>query len=351
MADPETVYPGPHSPFHRGGQGKIVSHQLLPDLDPGRAQNAGPNPGHKIPPQNPVMRKRSFLPMAAILTAVGLWGSSFSAMRLVLDRLDPIPAVFLRLFFASLCLLPFMPWLLPRNLSGKDLKLMGAMVLFQPCLYFLFESRALVYTTSAQAGVISACLPLMVAIAAWIFLSESINLRIVAGLFLSISGVIFLTLFQAKSTQAPHPVLGNLLELMAAASACGYIILVKQLSSRYTPWTLTAMQVLGGTLFFLPGIIPVITSGPLVWDINLILLLLFLGPCVSLAAFGLYNYGISRIDASRAAVCINLIPVIAVILGWQVLGEALNVKQAVAAAIVILGVLISNIVPKKTTTP
>ena len=113
-------------------------------------------------------------------------------------------------------------------------------------------------------------------------------------------------------------------------AACGYMILVKQLSSRYNTWTLTALQVMGGTLFFLPGIFPLLSADPAIWTPKLILLLLFLGPCVSLGAFGLYNYGIQTIAVSRASICINLIPVIAMLLGWLVLGETLNLKQGVA---------------------
>ncbi|MBU0970152.1 MAG: DMT family transporter [Proteobacteria bacterium] len=291
------------------------------------------------------------VPMAAVLTAVFLWGSSFSAMRIVLNDLTPMAAIFLRLFIASLCIIPFAGKLIrpilqknggKKNRKKGDWKLLGGMVLFQPCLYFAFESRALIYTTSSQAAIVSACLPLMAGVAAWIFLSEAINAKVIIGLVLSITGVILLTLFQNQSVTAPNPILGNLLELMAMVAACGYMILVKQLSSRYNTWTLTALQVMGGTLFFLPGVFPLLSADPAIWTLKLILLLLFLGPCVSLGAFGLYNYGIRTIAVSKASICINLIPVIAMLLGWLVLGETLNFKQGVAVGIVILGVVISQ---------
>jgi len=280
--------------------------------------------------------------MAAILTAVLLWGSSFSAMRIVLNDLDPMAAVFLRLLIASLCLLPFAGRLIPLEWKKGDWKILGAMVLLQPCLYYLFESNALIYTTSSQAGIISACLPLMVAVAAWFFLSEAIKPKIIAGLMLSITGVVMLTLFQKEGPTAPNPVLGNLLEVGAMVSACGYMVLVKQLSSRYNTWTLTGIQVAGGTIFFLPGVQYLFTAEPGIWTLKLMLLLLFLGSCASLLAFGLYNYGISKISASRASISINLIPVTAVILGWILLGETLNFKQGIAAGVVIFGVVLSN---------
>jgi len=74
----------------------------------------------------------------------------------------------------------------------------------------------------------------------------------------------------------------------------------------------------------------------------LIFSIVFLGALVTLGAFGLYNWGMSHIPASRASVFINLVPVTAVAVGWMVMGESLSGLQCVAAATVILGVGISQ---------
>ncbi len=282
------------------------------------------------------------LPILSILGAVFLWGSSFSAMRIILQDLPPFAVMFCRLFIASIFILPISGKLLPKSYQKGDWKILIPMVLFQPCLYFLFESRALTFTTSSQAGIISACLPLMVAVAAWFFLAENMTTKTIIGLFLSIFGVALLTIFQSKQANAPHPILGNLLEVGAMVCACGNIILVKKLSSRYDTWSLTGMQVLAGTLFFLPGIKYIIMADPSIWTIKLILVLLYLGAIVSFFSFGLYNWGISKIEASRASIFINLIPVTAVLLGWLILGETLNLKQMIATLIIIFGVIFSN---------
>jgi len=282
------------------------------------------------------------LPILSILGAVFLWGSSFSVMRIVLQDLSPFAVMFCRLFIAFVFIIPISGKILPVSYQKGDWKILFPMVLFQPCLYFLFESKALTLTTSSQAGIISACLPLMVAVAAFFFLAESMNGKIIIGLVLSILGVVLLTVFQSEQAHAPQPVLGNLLEVAAMASACGNLILVKKLSARYNTWSLTGMQVCAGTLFFLPGIRAVFTADPSIWSFKLIGLLLYLGVCVSFLSFGLYNWGISKIEASRASILINLIPVTAVFLGWLVLGETLNPKQIAAAVIVISGVLLSN---------
>lgn len=288
------------------------------------------------------MTTQKFLPLLAILGAVFLWGSSFSVMRILLRDLNPSAVMVCRLFIALLFILPLAGKMIPKTYQKGDWKILLPMVIFQPCLYFLFESNALILTTSSQAGIISACLPLMVAVAAWIFLSEAMNAKTVAGLILSIAGVVLLTLFQSRQANAPHPVYGNILEIFAMASGCANIILIKKLSLNYSTWSLTGMQVLAGTLFFLPGIRYVIQADPSIWTIKVILLLFYLGIGVSFFAFGLYNWGVSKVEASRASIFINLVPVTAVILGWLVLGETLNLRQMAAAGIIILGVFLSN---------
>ncbi|MBU1342452.1 MAG: DMT family transporter [Proteobacteria bacterium] len=285
---------------------------------------------------------KRILPILSILGAVFLWGSSFSAMRILLRDLSPTAVMFCRLFIAVIFILPISGKIFSTSYQKGDWKILLPMVLFQPCLYFLFESNALTFTTSSQAGIISACLPLMVAVAAWFFLSESMHRKIIIGLILSIFGVVLLTLFQGEQVNAPHPVLGNFLELCAMASACANIILIKKLSSRYSTWDLTRLQVCAGMLFFLPGIRSVILADPSIWTLKTILLLLYLGVFVSFLSFGLYNWGVSKVAASRASIFINLIPVTAVLLGWLVLGETLNTRQMIAAGIVIFGVFFSN---------
>ncbi len=288
------------------------------------------------------MKIKNMLPILSILGAVFLWGSSFSAMRIVLQDLNPFAVMFCRLFTAFIFIIPISIKMLPKSYQKGDWKILLPMVLFQPCLYFLFESKALMFTTSSQAGIISACLPLMVAVAAWFFLAEKINTRTIFGLGLSIFGVVLLTLFQSEQVNAPHPILGNLLEVGAMVSACANMILIKKLSTRYDTWSLTGMQICAGTLFFLPGIRDIIIADPSIWTFKLVSLVFYLGVCVSFFSFGLYNWGISKIPASRASIFINLIPVTAVLLGWLILGEILNPKQIIATIIVISGVLLSN---------
>ncbi|PIE71757.1 MAG: EamA family transporter [Deltaproteobacteria bacterium] len=282
------------------------------------------------------------LPVIALLTAVLFWGASFSTMRVAVNQLTPASVMWLRMVIACILLIPFAKQLLPDDYRKGDWKRLVPMVLFQPCLYFLFESNALQYTTSSQAGVISASVPLIVSLGAWLFLAEHISLRIMLGMVGAMAGVSWLTLSGDTSGQASQPLLGNSLELIAMICAAANLVMVKGLSRRYNPWTLTALQVVAGVVFFLPGSRHLFSAGLAVWNPSLVLVLLFLGSCVTLVAFGLYNWGMSRIPASRASAFINLVPVTAVAIGWGILGESLSLVQCMAGLMVIGGVMLSQ---------
>ncbi|WP_300668328.1 DMT family transporter [Desulfoluna sp.] len=293
-------------------------------------------------PQTSTESKKALLPVAALMAAVLLWGGSFAAMRIAVTALSPWSVMWIRMITALVLIAPFVGKSTLKSYQKGDWKLLVPMVLFQPCLYFLLESYALTYTTSSQAGVISALVPLFVAFGAWLFLKEQINRNLVTGLGITIIGVIALTVLDAPGSKAQNPLLGNGLELIAMMSAAINMILVKKLCQRYNPWSLTAMQLLAGALFFTPGL-PLLFHLPLaVWTIELILAMAFLGLFVTLGAFGLYNWGMSHVEASRASIFINLVPVNAVLIGWILLGESLSALQLLMAGIVLCGVVMTN---------
>ena len=68
----------------------------------------------------------------------------------------------------------------------------------------------------------------------------------------------------------------------------------------------------------------------------------YLGTCISLGAYGLYNFGVSRLPAGQASAFINLIPVITLLMGRVLLGDQLTPQQYAASALVLVGVLLSQ---------
>ncbi|MCP3871361.1 MAG: DMT family transporter [Gammaproteobacteria bacterium] len=282
------------------------------------------------------------LPVIALLFAMLFWGSSFIALKIAFTTHDPMQVIFWRMAIATLLFLPLLPRFLKIRIKTGDVKLLGLMTLFEPCLYFIFEAKALEQTTASQAGMITAILPLLVAVGAALWLKEPVTRQNIVGFLLAIAGAWWLSLSGESSETAPNPQWGNFLEFLAMLCAAGYILTLKRLTARYSPLFLTALQALAGTLFFLPALFITPTPAEEAFNLTALLAVLYLGSIVTVGAYGLYNYGVSKIPVSQASAYINLIPVFAVLLGFLILGESFTQPQILASLLVFIGVITSQ---------
>ena len=290
----------------------------------------------------PVLWGTRGMALLALAGAVLLWGTSYAAAKTALQQVSPETLIGLRMLLASLVFLPFWQWL-PRPRyqkgDGRWLLLLG---LLQPCLYFLCEVEALRHTSSAQAGTIAALVPLFVAVMARMWLGERMSLPALLGLAASLAGVMLLSVGAISSTSAPDPLLGNSLQLIAMFCAASYMVLLKRLSGRYDTWWLTGMQNLLGVLFYLPAVW-LARDSLLAVDLQGWLAIGYLGGIVTLGGFGLYNMAMRWLPASQAAMSINLVPLLAILVGWLLLGENMTPLQALAALLILGGVVISQL--------
>jgi drug/metabolite transporter (DMT)-like permease len=250
--------------------------------------------------------------------------------------------MWLRMTLGSLAFAPFWRRIPKPDYRAGDWRLLALTGLLMPCLYYLCEGYAVLYTTSSQAGVISAIVPLLVATGAWLFLRERLGVRSVVAISVSFGGVAALSLGGFAQATAPNPGLGNVLEFVAMVCAAGSMLAIKHLSTRYSPWLLTGMQAALGTVFFLPGALQLGSVGlsavpPIAWAS-----VAYLGVAVTLGAFGLYNTALSMMPSNRAALAINLVPAVAMGAGWLALGETLTPVQLVACAVIVGAVVLGE---------
>lgn len=277
----------------------------------------------------------------ALLLAMAIWGSSFIALKVAVDAIHPMQVIFLRMLIGSITFLLLLPlWRRGFNYQAGDWKWLAAMVLFEPCLYFIFESLALKYTSAGQAGMVTSILPLLVAIGAWLMLKERISNHQWLGFLIAFAGVVWMSWGSDISSHAPNPLLGNSLELMAMICAVGYTLVVKKLTDRYSPLFLTAIQTLFGVVFFLPLALLMPLPEQVSWEV--MGYITYLGIFSTLGAYGLYNYALSRTHASHVGAYVNLIPVFTLLFAFILLNEVLNTQQWLAVLLVFTGVAVSQ---------
>lgn len=296
------------------------------------------------PVESPKRHDGQLVAVACLAGAVLFWGMSFFGTKTALRAgFSPMTVVWLRMVIASLVFAPFWQRLPKPERRPGDLKWVGLACLLQAGIYYLAENYAIVYTTSSQAGVISAIVPLLVAAGAWLFLKEHIGPRTLVGICLSVAGVAALSMGATADASASNPLLGNSLEVVAMASAAGATLAIKHLVGRWNPWMLTGLQSLFGCVFFLPGALASdprtwLAVPPVAW-----LSVLYLGTLVSLLAFGLYNVAMSRMPASRASIAINAVPLVALMTGWLLGSEKLGPVQIAGCVAIAAGVAFAQL--------
>jgi len=279
--------------------------------------------------------------MLCLVVAMALWGSSFVALKVAFAELPPLWVIFARMALGSVVFLCAWRWRGRLEYRAGDWKYLLGLAVCEPCLYFILEAFALQNTSASQAGMITALLPLLVAVGAFIFLRERISRANLAGFVLAVLGAVWLSLGGEADIHAPSPLLGNFCEFLAMLCAMGYTLILKFLSERYSAFLLTAMQAFVGAVFFLPV---AAWSAPLPSTISLtgLVAVVYLGVVITVGAYGLYNYAVSRLPASQASAFVNLIPLFTLLIAALTLGERLNLQQMLAAGVVFAGVALSQ---------
>jgi drug/metabolite transporter (DMT)-like permease/GNAT superfamily N-acetyltransferase len=288
--------------------------------------------------------KSILLPVILALgVTVLFWGSSFPVVKIVLRGMSPVAYIFFRFTAASFLFGLLMVKKFRRLPFRVHMKLF-LIALFDPTLYFLFETSGLQYTSASSASLIIAGVPGMVALLAGIFLKERLTSRQWAGVLLAICGVILLVGFDDNAAYAESSLLGNVLILLAVVSTAFYMITARHISGQVGVVELTFYQMVYGMLQLLPLFLlfedPVVLA-EIPGESMLAFLFLVFG--ATIVAFLCYNYAISKIHVSRAAVFINGIPLVSVILSAFLLGEKLGVKQFIGGAVIIAGVTLTNL--------
>lgn len=121
-----------------------------------------------------------------------------------------------------------------------------------------------------------------------------------------------------------------------------YVILLKKLSDRYSPFFLTALQSFAGVILFFPLIFAG-DSPSLDVPLNTALAVVYLATFVTFGGYFLYNWGIAKTSAIEASIFLNFIPVFGLILAFLVLNETPTPFQGLMVGLIIMGVLICEL--------
>lgn len=296
------------------------------------------------------MKDRKFIVHISGVIAMVFWGLSFIWSTQVFEYLNPTTTIFFRLIISSVFLGTILLVSKSQSLRDtkfgehkKNLKLFALAALFEPFLYFIFESYGLLNAAPVVSSAIIATIPLFTPIAAFFFLKERLTPWNIAGFIISFFGVIFMLL--NKNLELTVSVKGVIFLFSAVIVAVAYSISLRKLTLLYKPLTITFVQNVIGMIYFIPMVFIMEKSTPSnIMEIShYIVPLLSLGVFASSISYTLWAFAFSKLGAAKANIYSNLIPVFTAIFSCIIIGESLNIQKILGILLVIGGLILSQL--------
>jgi drug/metabolite transporter (DMT)-like permease len=185
-------------------------------------------------------------------------------------------------------------------------------------------------------------IPVVTAIAGWIFLQERLNLRNWSGIFLTVCGLIWVLSFTVPKGEHTRSQLNGLLIGLVMITVCSAAIIVsKMILERVSPLYATYIRSLGasgGMLF-----IGLFSRKLVIWgkeciDKKVAIPLLFASIVGAVAGTWLCLLGLKYCDAGIATTLNSTVPIFAVLLTWILYKERITVPIISGSIIAVIGI-------------
>lgn len=275
---------------------------------------------------------RTRAPLMAALLSVCLWASAFVGIRAAGRAIAPGPLALGRLTIGTILLGVLLYWRGWIRLNAREAALLGVAGLLWFGLYNVALNSAERVLDAGTASMIINLAPLFVMILAAAFLRERLTVALVSGGLVAFAGVVLIAL---TGRAGAAPVRGVLLCLLAtAASAAGLVAqkpVLGRLSALQVTWTCCLIGMLS-CLGYAPALVRDLSGAP----IGSVGWIVYLGVFPTSVAFTTWAYALARLEASRLATLVYLVPLVAIITSWMLLRET-PPAAAIAGGLLCLG--------------
>jgi len=281
-----------------------------------------------------------------LLLAAAIWGFAFVAQRVGMEHVGPFTFNTFRFLMGAAVLVPVVHW---RRRNGHaapwrvDLRrgaILG-LVLFGGAS---FQQWGVVYTTAGKAGFITGLYVVLVPFLG-MFIGQRTKARTWAGAVLALVGLYLLTM-----TGRLVMSLGDTLVLMGALFWSIHVLLIGRWAPHTEPIRLAALQ------FLVCGVVSGAVGLPLEQPTAEAVAgaaapLLYAGLASTGIAFTLQVVAQRHAPPAHAAIILSLEAAFAVLGGWLLLGEILSVRGMVGCALMLGGMILSQLEPRRRRPP
>jgi drug/metabolite transporter (DMT)-like permease len=328
--------------------GDVRGSDVFPEL-------AVSNGGFILPPFRLFGLRRSLMisqnstqpPRVLVLLAFAVvyivWGSTYLAIRVVVETIPPFLSAAVRFLIAGVLLMAFLKWrgfTLPTAAQWRHSIVSGLLLSLGGNGLVVWAEQSI---SSGFAALLVALAPVWFALLDWLRPGgKSPQLKTIGGIAIGFCGVILLVSGRSVSDSHSNSLWAALAVVLAGILWAAGSLFAKYSPNAGSPWMNAAAQMSSGGVGLLFVSILADEHTRVEWSgvsarswISLLYLIIF----GSWIGFTAYVWLLRVSTPSRVSTYAYVNPVIAVFLGWAVLGETVSGRMALGALVVLAGVI------------
>ncbi|MDI7247956.1 MAG: DMT family transporter [Bacillota bacterium] len=285
---------------------------------------------------------RQWIADGSLVMTTLIWGATFVVVKDIVARVDAVALVAVRFLMAAVVMVvavaPRLRRMTPR-LAGA-----GALVGLALFIGYAFQTMGLEHTSASKAGFITGLSVVLVPVLSAVILKRPPEPAAIVGVACATVGLALLTL---RLGGAPLFEIGDILVLVGAVAFGLHIVAVGRFAPVFDVPLLVTVQLATVSIaaFVVLGV-RVLGLGhhvamPVSWcDLGGIAFLAVFGTTM---AFFIQNVAQRFTSPTHVAIVFATEPVFAGVFGWLLLGERLTPAQQVGAALILAGMLASEV--------
>ena len=285
--------------------------------------------------------------LTSALLCTFIWGTTFIAQDTGMDKIGPLTFNGARFFIGFLSIIPFAIIFERKKIISQiniNRKLFYQFLFWIGLFLFLgtyVQQAALLYTDVANAAFFTVFYVPMVPIILYLFFKKSIHWSIWPSVFFCVLGVYFLSDFTNATVR-----LGDSLVILCAIFWSLHIIFIGKFIKNFNlPLFFGSLQALVVAIF--SSIFAICFETITLANIlNESVSILYAGAMSGGIAFTLQIYAQKNISPAPSAIIFSLESVFAAIAAWLILNQVLNIDNIAGCVLILLGVIISQILPE-----
>jgi drug/metabolite transporter (DMT)-like permease len=215
---------------------------------------------------------------------------------------------------------------------------------------YVLANWGLERSTATNAALLIVAEPIAMILLAPLALGERLGRREAAGAALALAGAVLVVangIPGVTGQLVPHWQ-GDLLLILSGVAFAAYSLIGRDVLARHAPLPVTTRSLLWGAAGMLPLVTLEWTAGPrLAWTWLGGLATLYLGGVITGAGILVWNVALRRVPAPRAAIFLNVQPVVGALLGVTALHEPFTAFTAAGGVLIVAGVWLTMTGPRR----